>query len=107
MFESVYYHNMKYPWSFDSYEPYIKIELINENSESIKITSENAVLLGLPWTLEYNETKIYSYDNRITEFVKLIITPKSNYYNRLLGGELIYRLIEERIDEELEYKNGN
>lgn len=105
MFDSVY---TKYEYSsiFNDSEPYIELEINNKNSEKLKISSHNATLLSLPWTIEYNGTKMLSYDTKITEFVKSIIEINSNYYNKLLGGELIYRLAEEKINNETEYKNG-
>jgi hypothetical protein len=105
MFDSVY---TKYEYSptFNNSEPYIELEINNKNSEKLKISSHSATLFSLPWAIEYNGTKILSYDTKISEFVKSIIEINSNYYYKLLGGELIYRLIEEKINNEIRYKNG-
>lgn len=106
MLESLYYFHKYYPSNNDSREPFISIEVINKNSECLKITSEEAVLCGLPWTLEFKGDKVKSYDNRMTEFVKSLLKKGSINYNKLLGGELIYRLIELKVRLEMEFKNG-
>ena len=105
MFNSVFTKYEYFP-SLNSSQPNIELQIINKNSEKLKITSKNASLFALPWTLEFYGTEILSYDTKITEFVKSIIEINSNYYDKLLGGELIYRLIEEKINNEIKYKNG-
>jgi len=91
---------------FENSEPYIILNLVNSRSDTLKITSKNSTLFSLPWILEYNGQIFQTYDTRITEYLRTLLPKDYNYYERLFAGELIYRLIEQRTINELEYKNG-
>lgn len=95
------------PFLFSDHAPYIGIKVINNNSDTLKITSKNPNLNSLPWAIEYKGWSFETYDTRIAEFLKVILPKGFNYYNKLFAGELIYRLIEQRIINELTYKNIN
>jgi len=91
---------------FQRDQPYLNLLIVNSNSDTLTISSENAVLFSLPWTIKYKEDSIITYDPEITFFIRSILPDNFNYQERLLGGELIYKLIEERVIDEQEYKNG-
>ncbi len=91
---------------FEKKEPYIILNLVNSSNETLKITSENSTLFSLPWTIEYKGQTLQTYDNRITEYLRTLLPKYYNYYDKLFAGELIYRLVEQRTINELEYKNG-
>lgn len=63
-------------------------------------------LYNLPWTIEYKDNFFNTYDTRITEFLKGVLPRRFNYYDKLFAGELIFKLIEERIIDEMRYKNS-
>lgn len=92
---------------FEKNEPYIILNLVNNRSDTLKITSKNSTLFSLPWTLEYNGQTFLTYDTRITEYLRRLLPKDYNYYDKLFAGELIYRLVEQRTINELEYKNSN
>jgi hypothetical protein len=87
-------------------EPYLNLYIVNSNSDTLTISSENAVLFSLPWTIKYKGDSIITYDPEITFFIRSILPEDFNYHEKLSGGELIYKLVEERIIDEQEYKNG-
>jgi len=91
---------------FENNEPYIILNLVNSKSDTLKITSKNSTLFSLPWTVEYNGQAFKTYDTRFTEYLRTLLPQDHNYYDKLFAGELIYRLIEQRTINELEYKNG-
>ncbi|MDP2176014.1 MAG: hypothetical protein Q8K70_08905 [Bacteroidota bacterium] len=91
---------------FEKNEPYIVLNLVNSKSDTLKVTSENSTLFSLPWTVEYNGQAFKTYDTRIIEYLRTLLPKDYNYYDKLFAGELIYRLIEQRTINELEYKNG-
>lgn len=91
---------------FEKNEPYIILNLINSKSDTLKITSENSNLFSLPWTIEYKGQSFQTYDTRITAYLITLLPKDYNYYYKLFAGELIYRLVEQRTINELEYKNG-
>jgi len=91
---------------FENNEPYIILNLVNSKSDTLKITSKNSTLFSLPWTLEFNGQTFQTYDTRITEYLRRLLPKDYNYYDKLFAGELIYRLVEQRTINELEYKNG-
>jgi hypothetical protein len=80
--------------------------VINNNSDTLKITSKNSNLFSLPWTIEYKDRSFRTYDPRITELLRVTLPKGFNYYDKLFAGELIYKLIEQRIISEMTYKNG-
>ena len=94
------------PFSFTNNEPYIIVNVVNNKSDTLKIKSENSNLFSLPWTIEYNNQTFETYDTRITELLKATLPKGFNYYDKLFAGELIYRLIEQRIINGMMYKNG-
>ena len=85
---------------------YVIANVINNKGELLKISSKNSSLYSLPWTIEYKERSFETYDTRITGFLKAAIPKGFNYYDKLFAGELIYRLIEQRIINETVYVNG-
>lgn len=104
LIDSVYKTFSYSPFLFEKNEPYIILNLINSRSDTLKITSKNSTLFSLPWTIEYNGQTFQTYDTRITEYLRSFLPKDYNYYDRLFAGELIYRLIEQRTINELEYK---
>lgn len=91
---------------FEKNEPYIILNLINSKSDTLTITSTNSNLFSLPWTIEYKGKSFQTYDTRITSYLITLLPKDYNYYDKLFAGELIYRLVEQRTINELEYKNG-
>jgi len=85
-------------------EPYNILNVINNHSDTLSISNKNSDLFSLPWTIEYKGRTFWSYDTRITEFVRTTIGKESKYYDKLFAGKLIYRLIEQKIISGLEYK---
>lgn len=102
VFKSVFF----YPNSFNDKEPYIILYMVNNKSDTLKITSRNSNLFRLPWTIEFNSETFLSYDTRITEFLRTVLPKEFNNYDSLFAGELIYKLIEQRITNEMTYQNG-
>ena len=106
LLDSVYNTFSFYPFLFEKNEPYIIMNVINSKSDTLKITSKNSKLFSLPWTIEYKGQFFQTYDTRITEYLRALLPKGYNYYDKLFAGELIYRLVEQRTINELEYKNG-
>lgn len=106
LLDTVYKAFSFYPFSFTDNEPYIIVNVVNNKSDTLKITSKNSSLFSLPWTIEYKGQAFETYDTRITELLKSTLPKGFNYYDKLFAGELIYRLIEQRIINETKYKNG-
>jgi hypothetical protein len=106
LLDTVYKTFTYYPFLFTETEPYVIINVVNHKSDTLEITSKNSNLYSLPWTIEYKEHSFETYDTRITELLKATLPNGFNYYNKLFAGELIYRLIEQRIINEMSYKNG-
>ena len=94
------------PFSSSDNAPYVVINIVNNKSDTIKITSKNSNLYNMPWTIEYKNRSFRTYDTRITELLKTILPKAFTFYDNLFAGELIYRLIEQRIIDEMTYKNG-
>ncbi|WP_153799501.1 WD40/YVTN/BNR-like repeat-containing protein [Foetidibacter luteolus] len=106
LLDTVYKTFSLYPFSFTDNEPYIIVNVVNNKSDTLKITSKNSSLFSLPWTIEYKGHSFETYDTRVTELLKSTLPKGFNYYDKLFAGELIYRLIEQRIINEMTYKNG-
>lgn len=106
LLDTVYKTFSHYPFSFTNNEPYIIVNVVNNKSDTLKITSKNSSLFSLPWTIEYKGHSFETYDTRITELLKSTLPKGFNYYDKLFAGELIYRLIEQRIINEMTYKNS-
>lgn len=90
----------------ETHKPYIILNLINSKSDTLKITSENSSLFSLPWTIKYKGQSFQTNDNRITSYLITFLPTDFSYYDMLFAGELIYRLVEQRTINELEYHNG-
>ena len=86
--------------------PFITLDLVNSKSDTLKITSKGSKLFSLPWTIEYKGQSFQTYDPKINEYLKTILPKGYNYYDDLFAGELIYKLIEQRTINELEYKSS-
>lgn len=106
LLDTVYNIFSSNPFSFTDNEPYIIVNIVNNKSDTLKIKSESSNLYSLPWTVEYKNKIFKTYDTRITELLKATLPKGFNYYDNLLAGELIYRLIEQRVINEMTYKNG-
>lgn len=100
------YKTFSNPFSFTDNAPYIVMTVINNNSDTLNLTSKNSNLYSVPWTIEYKDNSFETYDTRITELLKETLPKGFNYYDKLFAGELIYRLIEQRVINEMMYKNG-
>jgi hypothetical protein len=98
------YKDFAFPYSYIENSPHFNIYVVNNNSDTLKITNQTSALYSLPWVIEHKNGVFETYDLRITEFLKAILPKKFNSYDTLLAGELIYRLIEQRITNELTYK---
>lgn len=78
----------------------------NEKNEKVIISNVNSILYSLPWTIKYKGVTINSYNPNLTEFFKSILPTNFNNYEMILGGQLIYDLVEEKIIDELKYNNS-
>lgn len=94
-----------YSGFFNDNVPYIILNVVNNKSDTLKITNKDAGVFSLPWTIEFNAETFLSYDTRITEFLRAVLPKNFNNYNSLFAGELIYRIIEQRIIDEMTYKS--
>lgn len=106
LIDSVYKTIMFNAFLRENNEPYIILSLVNSKSDTLKITSQNTTLFGLPWTILYHGKDFLTYDTRITYFLSTLLPNNFNYYDKLEAGELIFKLVEQRTINELEYKNG-
>ncbi len=91
-------------FTFTASEPYLVLTIVNDNGDTVRISSKNAGLFSLPWTIEFKEHSFNCYDTRITAFLRRYLPKDYNYYNKLFAGELIYRLIEQKMIDRLVYK---
>jgi hypothetical protein len=107
LLDSVYKTIASYPYLVPGSDPYIIVNVINNNSDRLIIASKSPALFSLPWTIEYKGRSFETYDTRITELLKQTLPKEFNYYNKLFAGELIYSLIEQRIINEMVYQKGN
>ena len=99
--------NVSYlPFAFNGQRNSIKAVLKNTKGEELIITNMKSILYSIPWTITYNNTTVNTYNQGISELLKSILPKDFNNYEMLLGGQLIYELIEEKIIDELKYKNG-
>jgi hypothetical protein len=99
--------NVSYlPFAFNGQRNSIKVVLKNTKGEELIISNMNSILYSIPWTITYNSTSANTYSQGITELLKSILPKDFNNYEMLLGGQLLYDLIEEKIIDELKYKNG-
>lgn len=106
--ESVFNENY-FPFAFNDFNDQknsIKVVLKNTKGEELVISNTNSILYSLPWTITYNKVTVNTYNQGITDLLKSILPKDFNNYEMLLGGQLIYELIEEKIIDELKYKNG-
>jgi hypothetical protein len=90
---------------FGNHEPSIKIWVVNNRSDTLEITSEAAQLFSLPWKLRYKGKQFHTFDSRINSYLKTKLSGNFNYYEKLLGGELIFTLIEQKTIDDQEYQN--
>jgi hypothetical protein len=84
----------------------IEFLIVNNSNEILKVSNENSLPFSLPWTIELDSKRTESFNPRITEFIRSILPSDFSNYEMLLGGELIYKLIEEQIIDELEYNKN-
>ena len=103
--ESVFNGNY-FPFTFNDQKNSIKVVLKNTKGEELVISNINSIPYSLPWTITYNKVTVNTYNQGITDLLKSILPNDFNNYEMLLGGHLIYELIEEKIIDELKYKNG-
>jgi len=85
---------------------YIEFRIENNSGKEILIDNKKSSFYSLPWTITYDNKSIDTYNPKITEFVRDILPTEFNNYENLLGRELIFKLIEEQIIDNLEYKNS-
>ena len=93
-------------WPMTDTTPYIEIQLINNQSDTLTITNKYAVLSSLPWTIEYKGQQIVTYDSQFTEYLKPKIPNDNKTHKNLFSGDLIYQLVREKIIKELKYSNS-
>lgn len=94
-----------FPFTFNHQQNSIKVVLKNAKGKELIISNSNSILYSLPWTITYKGETINTYNQSITDLLKSILPKGFNNYEMLLGGQLIYKLIEEKIIDELNYKN--
>lgn len=78
----------------ESNKNHFEIKIKNDNNDKIIISNIKSVFFSLPWTITYKGKSTYCYDPELTHLVRKILPPEFNNYNLLLGGELIYRVYE-------------
>jgi hypothetical protein len=98
------YRDFAFPYPYMENSPHCNIYVVNNNSDTLKITNKTSALYSLPWIIEHKNGSFETYDLRITEFLKAKLPEKFYSYHTLFAGELIYRLIEQRILNEMTYK---
>jgi hypothetical protein len=101
------YNHLNYPITFrNSQTEKIELVLVNAKNDTLKISNENSLLFSLPWTIQLGGQSTRSFNPEITKFVRSILPTDFVNYQMLLGGQLIFELVQEQIIKELEYKNG-
>lgn len=85
---------------------FIELRIESNNGKEIVIDNKKSGIYSLPWTITYSNKSMDTYNPKITELVRSILPTEFNNYEKLLGGQLIFKLIEEEIIDNLEYKNG-
>lgn len=85
---------------------FVELRIQNNSGNEIVIDNKKAEFYSLPWTITYDNKSMDTYNPKITELVRRILPAEFNNYEKLLGGELIFKLIEEEIIDNLKYKNG-
>ena len=85
---------------------FIELRIESNNGNEIVIDNKKSEFYSLPWTITYGNKSMDTYNPKITELVRRILPTEFNNYKKLLGGQLIFKLIEEEIIDNLEYKNG-
>lgn len=103
--EAVFNRNY-FTFAFNDQKKSIKVILTNTKGKELNISNANSILCSLPWTMTYNGVTITTYNQGITDLLKSILPNDFNNYEMLLGGHLIYELNEEKIIDELKFKNG-
>lgn len=95
-----------FPYAFNDQKNSVKVVLENTKGTELIISNANSIFYSLPWTMTYKRETITTYNQGITDLLKSILPNDFNNYEMLLGGQLIYELIEEKIIDDLKYKNG-
>ncbi|WP_299095264.1 sialidase family protein [uncultured Winogradskyella sp.] len=85
---------------------FIELRIESKNGNEIVIDNKKSEFYSLPWTITYGNKSMDTYNPKITELVRRILPTEFNNYEKLFGGQLIFKLIEEEIIDNLEYKNG-
>lgn len=85
-----------FPFTFNHQQNSIKVVLKNAKGKELIISNSNSILYSLPWTITYKGETINTYNQSITDLLKSILPKGFNNYEMLLGGQLIYKLIEEK-----------
>jgi hypothetical protein len=93
-------------YQFDN-KPYFTMTIINEQNDTLSIDNKIAQYYSLPWKISLNGQKTISYSPQIAKFIKTIIPHDFNNYDLFIGGELIYLIVNEKIINEIKYKNGH
>lgn len=100
------YNRNYFPFTLENEQKnYIKIIFKNKKNEELIVSNINSTLCSLPWTLTYKGKTFNSYNPKLTTLLKSILPSDFNNYKMLLGGQLIYELVEARIIDKLKYKN--
>lgn len=84
----------------------LEIVIVNDRNDTLKISNESSLLYSLPWKIRLGGQSIHSFNPEITRFIRSILPTDFVNYQMLLGGQLIFELVQERIIDELEYKNS-
>lgn len=102
---NVIYNKYYFPFPFQEEKNCITAIFRNKNNEEIMITNTHSLLYSLPWSITYKGVTINSYNPKLNIFFKSLLPIDFNNYEILLGGQLIYDLVEEKIIDELKYEN--
>lgn len=91
---------------FNQSKNYFEIIIKNGDNEKIFINNKSSIFFSLPWEITYNGEKLYCYNPELTFLLRDIIF-SINIPNKdlLLGGELIYEVLEKDLFNNTEYIN--
>lgn len=98
-FEYIYTKNF-----FSETQNNIEINFYNSKSEELKISNYGSTIFSLPWKITYQNKIYHSYNPEITYLLRNIIPSNFSNYDMLLGGNLIYKIIEQDITNKIEYE---
>lgn len=85
---------------------YFEIIIKNGEKEKLLINNKSSIFFSLPWEITYNGEKTYCYNPELTLLLRdIIFSLNMPNTELLLGGELIYEVLEQEYINNLEYIN--